>query len=335
MKDKLIIFACIGLFGNSLSSHAELFDRGGGLIYDSDNNITWLADADYSRTTDYTEDDDGMTWSAANRWATNLTYEGYSDWRLPTVLSESPYRSEMGTFYQELGGTGQGLPFIIQNDLVHNVQNTWFAGYWTNQEIANDKDRAAAFSFYDGFELSLPKDQQNYAWAVRPGDSAPLGFTPQNPVLPTDNIPNGWQFELNVPNQVLYIDPQIAVGYDYAVDGGPNFTSVLLPSVGDNQFDLYLWNGTEWVFDAALIAGVEHTFSGTGVEKFRITGIETGAGLDPTSPTAFVTGLTFADTGHASLHMTALIVPEPETYVMLLAGLGLVGFVAHRRKQIS
>jgi hypothetical protein len=28
-------------------------------------------------------------------------------------------------------------------------------------------------------------------------------------------------------------------------------------------------------------------------------------------------------------------IPEPETYAMLLAGLGLVGFIAGRRKQTS
>lgn len=33
--------------------------------------------------------------------------------------------------------------------------------------------------------------------------------------------------------------------------------------------------------------------------------------------------------------MAVATIPEPETYVMLLAGLGLVGFIARRRKQIS
>jgi len=28
-------------------------------------------------------------------------------------------------------------------------------------------------------------------------------------------------------------------------------------------------------------------------------------------------------------------VPEPETYAMLLAGLGLLGFMAHRRKETA
>jgi hypothetical protein len=333
VKDKLIIFACIGLFGSSFSLHAELFNRGGGLIYDSDNNITWLADADYPWTSDATIDDDGMTWSSAMRWAENLTYEGYSDWRLPTVLSQSSYpsRSEMGILFEELGGkSGQGLPFLSQNNLFHNIQNTWFAIYWTNQEVVNYKDAAEGFSFYNGLDYSPIKTMPQYAWAVRPGDSAPLGFTPQNPVMPIGNFPNGWQFDLNVSNQLLYIDPQVAVGYDYSIESGPNFTSVLLPSVGDDQFNLYLWNGTEWVFDSTLMSETEHAFIGAGVDRFRITGIEVGAGLDPNSPTAFVTGLTFANAGHASIHMTALIVPEPETYAMLLAGLGLLGWRVRR-----
>jgi PEP-CTERM motif len=37
--------------------------------------------------------------------------------------------------------------------------------------------------------------------------------------------------------------------------------------------------------------------------------------------------------GHSA--MAVATIPEPETYAMLLAGLGLVGFVARRRKQIS
>ena len=42
--------------------------------------------------------------------------------------------------------------------------------------------------------------------------------------------------------------------------------------------------------------------------------------------------------GHGTLSVDLAVVssvPEPETYAMLLAGLGLVGFIARRRKQIS
>ena len=41
-----------------------------------------------------------------------------------------------------------------------------------------------------------------------------------------------------------------------------------------------------------------------------------------------------SDTGQYSVELQALPVPEPETYAMLLAGLGLVGFYTHRRKII-
>jgi hypothetical protein len=329
MKKKIISVALLSLLSTSLPSHAELFDRGGGLVYDSDNNITWLADANYAKTSGF--DADGrMTWSQANAWAANLTYDGYSDWRLPTTCFDCwPNNSdEMNNLYKELGGISVGSIYAHHNSQYGLFQNIQPGYYWTNKELPDDKSYAATYTFSFGFGLGWGKDDNYNAWAVRPGDSAALGFTPQNPVLPTANLPNGWQFDLTILNQLLYIDPQVAVGYDYLSDSGPTFASVLLPSVGNNQFSLYLWNGTEWTFDSTLNAGIEHVFGGAGVDRFRITGIETSAGLDPNSPTAFVTGLTFAGTGHASMHMNPLVqvVPEPETYAMLIAGLGLLGW---------
>lgn len=317
------------ILGISTASHADLFDRGGGLIYDSDNNITWLADANYAKTSGFNAIG-AMTWSQANAWAANLTYGGYSDWRLPTACFNCwPNNSdEMNNLYKELGGISAGSISVHHNSQYGLFQNIQSGYYWTNQELPDDNSYAETYTFSLGLGLGWGKDDHNYAWAVRPGDSAARGFTPQNPILPTVSSTSGWQFDLAIPNGLLYIDPQVAVGYDYLLDSGPNFTSVLLPGVGDNQFSLYLWNGTEWAFDSTLNAGIAHAFGGAGVDRFRITGIETSAGLDPNSLTAFVTGLTFAGTGHASLHMSPLVqvVPEPETYAMLLAGLGLLGW---------
>jgi uncharacterized protein YfaQ (DUF2300 family) len=62
------------------SSDATLYNRGGGLIYDHAQNITWLQDANFA---------DRMSWESAMTWAENLSYFDpvrnvpYSDWRLP------------------------------------------------------------------------------------------------------------------------------------------------------------------------------------------------------------------------------------------------------------
>ncbi len=62
-------------------AQAALVDRGGGMLYDTVLNVTWLQDANYAKTSGY--DADGrMTWSQANTWANNLSYGGFSGWRL-------------------------------------------------------------------------------------------------------------------------------------------------------------------------------------------------------------------------------------------------------------
>ena len=66
------------------AAQATLVDRGGGMLYDTVLDVTWLADANYARTSGY--DADGrMTLAAARQWVDNLAYGGFSDWRLPSI----------------------------------------------------------------------------------------------------------------------------------------------------------------------------------------------------------------------------------------------------------
>lgn len=70
-------------------AQAALVDRGGGMLYDTVLDVTWLADANYARTSGY--DADGrMTLAEAFNWVDNLVYGGFSDWRLPRISRAHP-----------------------------------------------------------------------------------------------------------------------------------------------------------------------------------------------------------------------------------------------------
>lgn len=78
----------------STLSHADLIDRGGGLIYDDVLDITWLQDTNYALNDPNAsaEARDGMMiWYEANAWVDSLSYYdevrgvAYDDWRLPTA----------------------------------------------------------------------------------------------------------------------------------------------------------------------------------------------------------------------------------------------------------
>jgi hypothetical protein len=71
--------------------------------YDTVLDITWLRDWNYARTSGY--DSDGlMNWSTANAWAQNLSFGGYADWRLPTMVDTGT----VGCDWSFAGGTDCG-----------------------------------------------------------------------------------------------------------------------------------------------------------------------------------------------------------------------------------
>lgn len=177
-----------------------------------------------------------------------------------------------------------------------------------------------------------------WTFAVRNG-SFP-GNTPSNPLQPVATQ-QGWDFDFHVTDtgEPIYIDPTIAVGYEYIVNSGPNIASVILPTLPNLPNAIYhleIWNGTSWQSIADANSGDTYDFltnDPDGVDTFRIR-IPSAANLDPNDPNAFLTGLSFITTGQVNISQNPIIqlaaapVPEPESYALMLTG--LAGLIARR-----
>ena len=137
------------------------------------------------------------------------------------------------------------------------------------------------------------------------------GFIATPVVMPMGTTANGaYTFGVDVvPNVEIFIDPAVAVGYDYAVGAGdPLFATVRLPiGIGDNLYTLLVKGKSFNLAGGDQFDFRTHGFPG-GVAQFRVTGIETSAALDPTDPLAFQTGLTFVAAGRFTGTMTPIVV---------------------------
>lgn len=176
----------------------------------------------------------------------------------------------------------------------------------------------------------------------------PLG-TADNPFLPTfvgidEEESNGFTFEIFdfeiLPGQTFFIDPDIAVGYTYTIEGS-TFTSVTAPTLAqvndaNAQYDL-----TAVGLDTTIDSGERIEFALGGVSEFTLAGIDVTPGLDPTDPLAFITGISVDSFAGRSITITQTPiiqstptpspVPLPAGLLLLAPALMLLGGVRRRK----
>ena len=177
---RLLRVAVFGLFLIS-QAHAALVDRGSGMIYDTTLQITWLQDASQGGN---------VTWNDAVAWASNLSFGGFDDWRLPsmdvdgdqgnifgegivdcTTATELECRdNELGyMFYQNLMGSSGDILTGTQG-FIQNLQIV----HWSSMVLTIDLGDAWALFFLGGVQGTGDMNLVRGAWAVRDGDVVPL-----------------------------------------------------------------------------------------------------------------------------------------------------------------
>jgi hypothetical protein len=178
----------------STATKADMVSTLGGLgVYDTDLDITWLANANAGAATAF---DDGisttdgmMSWQNASNWVASLTVGGFTEWRLPTTLQPDPScgnqvptsngqnctGSEMGhLFHNELGGTSfnsmllSGDPDLVKFTNFPNSPPDIV--YWSSTAVAGFPDNAYDFNITIGKQFSAGKTISLYAWAVHDGN---------------------------------------------------------------------------------------------------------------------------------------------------------------------
>lgn len=165
--------------------------------------MTWLQDANYVKTSGY-NDDGRLTWPNALDWVSQLSYQGFDDWRLPTIspvngtsfqyglsydgstdqgYNNSSQRSELGyMFHVNLGNLSHfdtngnirsgstGTDFGVTNaGLFINLENYL---YWTSERYDRFLFDPVTWTFFanTGFQGPANMLDQFHVWAVRSGD---------------------------------------------------------------------------------------------------------------------------------------------------------------------
>lgn len=186
----------VAAFALSNLAHAELQGRDldGDVTtfeayYDTNQNLTWLADWAYARTSGY--DADGkMTWAQAKTWVDQLTFTVggvvLNNWRLPKTFDIGNDGCQMGVDcgYRPVAESSEianlqrlSLPLYRINPvydvaLTPKFQNNLSSFYWSETAFVSDASKAWAYHSLVTAQGPQPIWNEYGATAVFAGDIA-------------------------------------------------------------------------------------------------------------------------------------------------------------------
>lgn len=169
------------------TSHATLIDRGGGLIYDTALNVTWMQDALYARTAGVGSDG-RLSWGDAKTFAENTVYFDnvrntyWDDWRLPTTInaqsslgydttglsSELAYMYYINLGYAANTSHDRWAPAPTSTNY-NPFQNLTYRAYWS-ETAGLYSGTAWALHFHFGSQELGGYGDASRVWLVRDGD---------------------------------------------------------------------------------------------------------------------------------------------------------------------
>lgn len=172
------------------------------------------------------------------------------------------------------------------------------------------------------------------------GYTAPNNFAlhPFAQLAATDNGGGTWTFELSINNNLFSSFGTNAfigsMSFDFTPDPVSKPISTFIASNVTGVTSVTSTSGTglsgltDIDFGTKFGLGSNNRLSQNDWVKWSTSGLKLGSSL--TNMYVHVQGI---DGGYSAKYTPLSPVPEPETYAMMLAGLGLIGFTARRRKR--
>ncbi len=309
---------------------------GGAAVYDTDQNITWLTNANLAASNQFgtagINARGDMPWDTAQNWIASMNaanYLGFSNWRLPNTREPDPTCSKQDTanhvssgfsckggemghlYYVELGGQASMSISAQHNSsyaLFTNLQDLIDYGiYWSGSTDSADSSQAWEFSFEGGdMELQI-KPLTSFVMAVLPGDVAP------SQILSQFVFGGGWYSAIYFNNSGT---SPVSLTVSFFLDSGAPLT---VPSVGGSSTAIAIAARGTAIVEAPNIGSVNQGYAlvalppgvtGYGVFRQSVPGFPDQEAVVPlTNISATTSTLIWDDTGFT----TAVAVANPSS----------------------